>query len=109
MLEHALLAVGRDDRYPGSQAFADAILVREVHRSGMESGDLVVVEIRRDVGAGGRLARQRADPVAADAVAVEPGGVGVEVAAHRRQHQRLLAEQAEVVGDVRRAASPGVP
>ena len=59
MLQHAFLAVGRDDRKARAKLARDVIFVREVHRSRMERGDLVVVEIRGDESLCGELPRNR--------------------------------------------------
>ena len=76
----------------------------------MEADDLVVLEVRRDVGACRRLAGEADDVVAADAVAIEPGRVGVEVVpADRGEHDWVRTEQPQVVGDVRRAAAEAAP
>ena len=64
---HAVAAVRRDDAEPDVVDIADAILVRRVHRPGMERGDLVVVEVGDDERLRGVRPGYRAHAVERDA------------------------------------------
>ena len=80
-----------------------------VHRPGVEGGDLVVVEIGGDERLGGELAGDLLEQLGADAKLGEALEVRLNVLAHARHHQRLLAQQLQVVGDVARGAAVFAP
>ena len=105
MLEHAVLAVRRDDRQLCAEARIDAVLVRKVHCARMEGDDLVVVEVRGDECLRGELARDLPEVRGGDALRVQPGKIRLDVLADRRHHHGLPAEELQVVSDVGRASA----
>ena len=66
----------------------------------MECGDLVVVEVGRDVGLCGIAVLQDLDQVLADPAVAQPLGVGGKVLANRCHDQRVCPQLLEVVGNV---------
>ena len=106
VVEHRLLAVGGDDAQAEvHRELRELRLVRPGHRALVEGPDLVVVEIRRHEALRRAHVVEHPDGVAADPVPVEPLGVGSEVAADAGEDQRILAELAQVIGDVARHAT----
>ena len=106
VLAHRGVVVGADDRERDRFLHVlDAQRAGALHRARVERDDLVVVEIGGDEALGGVRVVEDADRVAADAVLVEPGGVGDEVAARGGEDQRIGAEQLQSVRDVAGAAA----
>ncbi len=83
----------------------DLVEMRELHRAGMKCRDLVVVEIRRDEGLCGEGPVDDPDVLDADAARREPVSIGREIVTGGGHRQCDIAEQVQVVGDVRRATA----
>src|SRR5690554_7807463 len=70
----------------------------------MEGGNLVIVDISGDVSLRGVAARYHTEIAPLNTATLQPLGVGRKVCTHRRQRQRLAAQQLQVIGDVAGAA-----
>ena len=105
VFEHAVASVRRDDAEAHVSGLAHGVEVGMHHRAGVESGDLVVVEIGGDEGLGGEGAGDLRDVAAGQAEGIETVEVGRGVVADGGHDQRLTAEQFEVVGDITGAAA----
>ena len=103
---HPVATVRGDDAKRDAFDVADAVLVREVHRARVERSDLVVVEVRDDVGLRRVAAGHGAHAVGGDAEPGEAVAVRTVVVAGRRHDDRRAAQRLQVVGDVAGAAAP---
>ena len=100
VLQHAVLAIGRDDRELRAERRVDAVLVREVHRAGVERDDLVVVEVGGDERLRSELPGDLAQMLRRQALRIESFEVRGDVLADRGHDHRVAAEQPEVVADI---------
>jgi hypothetical protein len=75
--------------------------VRARHRTLIERPDLAVLAVGGDEALRRAHVVEHDDAVAADLVPVEPCGVRTEIGADRGEDQRIGAEHAQVIGDVR--------
>jgi hypothetical protein len=105
VLEHPLAAVGRDDREGDAARLRDAVRVGIGHRARMEGRDLVVIHVGGDEGLGREVLRHALHVLPRQAEPVQAQLVGIGVVAHRGHDERILAQQAQAVGDVA-GASP---
>src|ERR671936_1891453 len=102
MLQHAFLSVGRDDGKARTKLARDVIFVSEIHRSWVERGDLVVVEIGGDESLRGELPRDLLEERRADVEAPQALEIRTAVLADGSHQQRRLAEKLQVVRNVSR-------
>ena len=106
VLDHGLLSVRGDDAdLEGLVDVGEPRLVGSIHGAGVKADDLIVVQVRDDVGTRRRLVFEHANPVAADAVPIQPLAVGGEVVPHGGEDDRILSQQAQIEGDVRRGSA----
>ncbi len=109
VLEHALAPVRRDDTERDFMCHGHAVQMRMPHGAGVESGDLVVVEIGGDERLPGISVRHGADVGLRQPQFVQARGIGAEVVADSRHDQRIAAQHLQVVGDVAGAAAVLAP
>ena len=83
--------------------------MRMVHGAGVKGGDLVVVQVRDEVGLRRELIGKFADQGHIQAQLLHPQTIRGKVAAGAGKHQRFVAQQREVVGDVAGASAELAP
>ena len=105
MLDHALAPVRRDDAELDAGSIGHPVLVGEIHRSGVEGGDLVVVQVGGDEGLGGEAVGDVPDMSGVESEGLQARGIGREIVAHRGHDDRLAAQQLQAIGDVAGAAA----
>ena len=103
--DHAVAPVRRADADRDAAVRRNPLLRGVRHRAGMEGGELVRVEVRRDVGLGGVLVVERLDVAQRHPVALHPLAVWPEVVPDGAHRVRVAVEQPQVVGDVARTAA----
>lgn len=105
MLQHAFLAVRRDDRNTDVPVAGHIVFMRVVHGTRVERGDLVVVEVRGDERLRGVFMPDLLDVALAQAALLDPFGVGFEILPRCGHDLAITAQQVQVVGDIA-GASP---
>lgn len=105
VLQHALPAIRGDDAYADALGHGHRVLVGMRHGPQLESGDLVVVQVRGDEALGGEHPVYDLDVARVYAALLQPGPVGREVRPHRPHGQAIRAQELHVVGDVARTAA----
>src|SRR5574343_1601915 len=99
VLHHPLATVRCDNAQLGTGT-GHLVQMRETHRPGVEGGDLVVVEVGRDEGLGGKTAGDLAHVRARQAELVEAVKVRPGIVADGGHDNWLATQQHQVVGDV---------
>src|SRR5262249_47809441 len=84
----------------GVKVRRDCIFVGATHRTRVKSRDLVVVQVCGDERLGSKRFGDLAHAVQPDTEALEPLEIKQRIVAYRPHHQRILAEELQVVGDV---------
>ena len=120
MLQHPFAPVGCHDtvcyavipptavaRVP--QSVGHAVLVGMIHRAGVEGGDLVIVDVRRNERLRSVSARNPAHVALRQAELLEPLGIRRVVVPDCRHDERIAAEHAEAVRDIARASTELAP
>ncbi len=106
VLNHAVVAVRRDDAERDALRLVCAVQMRLHHRARVECGDLVVLEIGGDHRLRGIRVRQHAHVFLRQAEAVEPVDIELRVdGADRRHDARVAAQQVQRITDVAGAAA----
>ena len=105
MIQHRLASVRRDDAQTRSRRVRHLVALGEIHRAGVEGGDLVVFHIGGDEGLRGIGAWHFGDELVADALDKQLLAIGREILPDRGHRQAGGAEQVQVIGDVAGAAA----
>ncbi len=106
--DHRFRVGGRDD-HPILRRQTEAFqrqLPRTSHGAAVEGDDLIVRFVGVDEAGSGELVFDFPDAGNVDSVRLHPDPVFREILASRCQHQRMLAHQGKVVGDVPRHPAP---
>ena len=105
VLQHAFAPVRRNDAQSDVAGLTDMVVFGKTHRTGVERGDLVVVQVGGDERLPGIAAGDMADVRLRQTEFFQAQRIGGKVVADRRHNQRMAAEQFQVIGDVARTAA----
>ena len=105
MFKHPVSSVRSNDAQRRTFGIGNFVEVREAHGAGVESGNLIVVQIRCNECLRGKASGDAAHVRARNPQVVQSKEIGISVIANGGHDQRFTTQQLKIVGNVSRTPS----